>query len=134
MTLIYPNDYAIIDTHTDVQNQFIDLIKNQGISAALDWLLPQKNGRELTIPKSVRFIWTSRVMPEYVFELAENDTFSPSYTVRTADTFLDVSNLKIGQKYYWRVNGGDSFGEKAEDFLLECNVKQSTIEKIRRIL
>jgi hypothetical protein len=30
--------------------------------------------------------------------------------------------------------GGDSFGEKAEDFLLECNVKQSTMEKIRRIL
>ena len=107
MTLIYPNDHSIIDTHTDIQNGFIDLIHERGIAAALDWLTPQKGDNELSFPKSVRFTWAPEGVEPYVFELAENNTFSPSYTVRTADTFLEVTNLKIGQKYYWRVNGGN---------------------------
>ena len=107
MTLIYPNDHSVIDTHTDIQNGFIDLINKQGISAALNWLIHQKGDNELSFPKSVRFTWASEGIKPYVFELAENNTFSPSYTVRTTNTFLDVTNLKIGQNYYWRVNGGN---------------------------
>ena len=107
MTLIYPENHSVIDTHTDIQNQFIDLIEEQGISSALDCLLPRKDGTELTFPKSVRFTWESDGSESYVFELAENDEFSRSYAVRTSDTFLEVVNLKIGQKYYWRVNGGE---------------------------
>ena len=106
ISLIYPPSGAVIDTHTDIQNKFIDFIKTQGISAALEWLLPQKDGSELSFPNSVRFEWSDTNAREYIFEISEDKDFTTSYTSRTEAPFFVMTNLKIGQKYYWRINGG----------------------------
>ena len=106
-TLIYPLNEAIVDTYTDIQNEFIDLIRRDGITAALDWLLPKKDGTELSFPEPIRFSWEGAEDGGYTFEISENEDFSSSYREKTADPFFVMTNLKIGQRYYWRVNGED---------------------------
>jgi protein-tyrosine phosphatase len=106
VTLISPSDRAVFDTHSDIQNEFIALIGEQGISAALDWLLPIKNGEELSRPRTLRLEWSSDGSSQYLLEVSENEDFSSPYTVRMGETSAVITNLKVGRKYYWRVNGG----------------------------
>ena len=41
--LIYPEDGAILNTHTDLQDGFISRVRGEGIEMALEWLMSQKN-------------------------------------------------------------------------------------------
>ena len=104
--LIYPQDNAVINTYTEIQNKFIESIKENGIDSALEWLLPLKKNDELSKSKSICFTWDESTSP-YVFELSEDATFSVVYSVCVNENKLKLSNFKIGQKYYWRVNNGN---------------------------
>ena len=115
ITLIHPPNKAIINTYTDIQNVFINLIKTQGICIALDWLQPLKNETELSFPKPIRFDWIGENEGEYVLEISEKQDFSVSYKVKTHTPFYNITNLKTGQEYYWRVNGGDFHSFKTKD-------------------
>lgn len=105
IALIYPQNESVVDIYTDIQDGFIGLIETKGIAAALDWLIPQKDGMELSFPKPIRFAWTDTQDEKYIFEISENEEFKESYTVQTNEPFFVMTNLKVGQKYYWRVNG-----------------------------
>lgn len=105
-TLICPQNGVVIDTHTHIQGEFIRQIREQGIAAALEWLLPRKNDGELTYPQPIQFQWSCDDSSQYVFELSEDAAFAAPYTIHTDSTDCTVTNLKIGQTYYWRVNGG----------------------------
>ena len=104
--LMYPQDDAIIDTHTQIQNTFINSIRENGINAALDWLLPIKCNEELSVPIAVNFVWEEQNAP-YVFEISEENDFFNAYVLTVNENKVTVSNFKVGQKYYWRVNGGE---------------------------
>ena len=112
--LFYPPCGVGIDTHTDLQARFIDTVRKEGIAAALDFLLPQKGEAELTHPRSVRFAWEAGDAP-YLFELSEDEAFSAPFTVSTAEPCLEFSGFKVGQRYFWRVNGGESFFFQTKD-------------------
>ena len=105
---IYPPNGAIIDTYTDIQREFLDNIKANGITEALDRLLPHKNGAELSLPAPIRFAW-SGVADTFVFEISEAQDFFHSHTAKTTEPHLTLTNLKVGQKYYGRINGGEVF-------------------------
>ena len=53
----YPENGAVINTHTPIQNTFIDMIHTHGTEAALEWLLPIKNGCECSYPQPVPLRW-----------------------------------------------------------------------------
>ena len=103
--LILPENGSLIDTHTETQNTFIRMIKEKGIDEALEWLLPVKDDKECSRPTEIKFEWKCDDAQEYTFELSESDDFALAETIKTKEKFLYVTNLKIGQKYFWRVNG-----------------------------
>jgi len=113
---IFPQDGFIFDTHTDIQNTFIEKIHTQSIEAALDWLRTVKNDTERTYPRPLEFRWENDGSEEYAFELAERADFGDSAVTVTRENTLSVENLKIGQKYFWRVNKGEarSFETKSD--------------------
>lgn len=107
--LMTPKNGACVDTHTEIQSKFIDLIQSQGTEAALAWLLPLKSGRELSFPKPIHLTWRGDTANKYLLEISEDEGFSSPLAVHTEEPFFVMKNLKVGQTYHWRVNGGDTF-------------------------
>ena len=105
--LISPANNAVIDLYTAVQAEFIEKIEKQGIAAALDWLLPIKCESELTYPVAVEFSWEPDASSAYVFELAQNEAFCAPFVTKTKEPHFTLTNLEVGKKYYWRINGGN---------------------------
>lgn len=106
--LIFPHDNYIFDTHTQIQNKFIDKINNCGTDEALEWLKTVKCNNECSYPQALSFSWEDTGDTEYIFELSRFTDFSDSYKVTCTKPFLSVCNLRVGEKYFWRVNGSES--------------------------
>ncbi len=105
--LLYPENGFLFDTHTEVQNEFIRRIADDGITEALKWLEPVKNNQEVSRPSVLTFRWEADRSALYTLEIAERPDFAEPMIFETAETFCDADNFKIGQKYFWRVNGGE---------------------------
>lgn len=103
-----PDEGAIVDTHTELQDEFIDRIHAHGTTAALEWLLPYKTEVELCLPKRLCFSWPEDGSESYLLELAESADFHDAQAIRTEGTTAELTNLKIGQDYFWRINGSDT--------------------------
>ncbi len=104
----YPPEGALIDTHTPMQNEFIERIRRDGTEAALAWLLPVKNHCERSYPRDVTLRWPSDGAERYAVEVAGTPEFAGSRICETADPFFTLTNPKVGQQYFWRVNGGET--------------------------
>ncbi len=113
--LEFPRDGSTIDTHTPLQNEFISRIQENGTEAALEWLLPRKCEKEFSLPAHVRFAWTDDGSDSYYLEIAEDSDFLSAFSVVTPNNCYVYRNLKIGQKYYWRVNGSQPFSFDTAD-------------------
>lgn len=105
--LLSPENNAVIDTHTEIQNMFIKLIRSEGIDEALEWLLPRKNGLERSYPNPLVLEWEDDGSPFYEFWISESEDFSNSKIFKTTETTYELLNLKIGQSYFWKVNDSD---------------------------
>lgn len=101
--LIYPPDNFLFDTHTDVQNEFIEKIETLGIDDAIKWLKSIKSC-ELSHPETLTFQWEGDRGD--VFELSQYADFSVSEKVECDKSLCKIGNFKIGTQYFWRVNGG----------------------------
>ena len=66
--------------------------------------IKEKKKDELSYPKVLKFEWEGHEGD--LFEFSEYVDFSNSYSVRCNEPFCEIDNLKIGTKYYWRINGG----------------------------
>ncbi|MBO5889760.1 MAG: hypothetical protein J6Q58_06455, partial [Clostridia bacterium] len=115
--LIEPLSDSVVETYTDIQKEFINLIQEKGIDSAIEWLAPMKNGKELSHPISVRLAWSSHNAIPYILEISENKDFNAPYVVQTNNPFFILDNLKVGQKYYWRVNNSEVFSFKTANNL-----------------
>ena len=113
--LISPGNQCVIDTHTQLQNDFVEIINEQGIAHALAWLLPQKCEEEFSRPMEIRFEWTDDGSDRYRFEIAENEAFDSAVSFVTELCSCRYTNLKIGRQYYWRVNGCQAFSFRTAD-------------------
>ena len=70
----------VFDTHTDVQNEFIERIKSYGTEKALQWPETVKDTEELSYPEILTFRWEND-SSEYIFELSKNQDFTDSYKI-----------------------------------------------------
>ncbi len=114
--LLEPVDCAVIDTHTNAQNEFIERINTYGTENALSWLRTAKNNTELLYPSVLKFAWEDRSCPEYIFEISTNEDFSDAFIKKCDVPMCEMTNFEIGKKYFWRVNGG-----KANTFFTKDN-------------
>lgn len=86
-----------VPLHTELQSSFLS-DDNEAIVAYAD------GTRELSRPAPVTLTWSGVKAAQYLVEISENEKFSPSQKFSAAETTLDVYNLKIATKYYWRVS------------------------------
>ena len=103
--LVFPPKGYVFDTHTTVQNEFTEIIENNGIDFAIKWLKSFKNS-ELSHPETLIFRWEGDAGD--VFELSEYEDFSDAKKTVCDASFCEIGNLKIGTKYFWRINGGEA--------------------------
>ena len=106
MRLIHPCDGFVFDTHTDVQNEFINRIHCDGIDSALDWLLPVKDGKEISYPRSLLFSWDGEG-DTFTLEISLDREFTSPFRITLRDKSYAIENLYIGTTYYWRVNDSE---------------------------
>ena len=111
----YGSEYVGVNIHTELQDGFLRRIEEKGIDTALEWLMPQKDGSELTRPEPLRLEWSGEIKAPYTLEIWEEGEPSEALRVTTDDHFFDLTNLKIGQGYFWRVNGGETCRFETED-------------------
>ncbi len=109
ITLLTPQDGTILDTFTDIQKNYLSLVDSDGINSANAWLDAIKNQQECSHPNTFDFTWCSDENDSFVFELSENEDFSDSVKIKTNECRCNVTNLKNGITYYWRINGCEPF-------------------------
>lgn len=105
-TIFYPSEHRVVDTHTEIQNRYIKLVEEQGTDAANKWIVSVSGGFESSYPAQIRFEWENDGTAENYFEISESESFSEVFSEKNADSFFVITNLKVGQKYYYRINGG----------------------------
>jgi hypothetical protein len=114
MNLLFPKDGSIVDTYTSIQREFIDRIATCGIETALEWLLPIKDGMEISYPEAVDFLWEGGASP-YTLELSTSSNMSDAVSYVAEEPSLSVGNLLVGTEYFWRVNGSRISSFKTND-------------------
>ena len=103
----YPKDGYIFDTQTEIQKEFIRRITEDGIDAALTWLEPVKAETECSYPAELKLEWKKAEGGLSVVEIAKEPSFQQPFVIRTMEASCRLTNLEIGTRYYWRVNGGE---------------------------
>ncbi len=69
-------------------------------------------------PKPINFTWEGTSGKDYVLEVSENPKFKKAIKIHTDKNNVRVRNLKMAQKYFWRVS---SNGEKSPVFSFETD-------------
>lgn len=103
MKLLNPINGALVDTFTNVQKEFINRIKSEGIDEALNWLLPIKNGEEISYSREIEFCWDGGE-PPFTVSLSTNKDMSDSIDYISEANSILIGNLQVGTEYFWRVN------------------------------
>ena len=66
----------MLETHTDFQLHYCELVKNEVTDAANEWLDVAKCDAERSKPNTFTFAWESDKCDKYTFELSETAYFS----------------------------------------------------------
>ena len=77
--LLFPPCGYVFDTHTDIQNKFIEKIEKYNTDVAIEWLKTVKKS-ELSYPQVLKFVWSG--IDGGLFELSDNCEFTNSYSVK----------------------------------------------------
>lgn len=102
--IICPEDGYLFDTHTEIQNEYIERIEKNGTENAIKWLKELDNDEDFSYPATLCFRWEGEPA-HYIFELSKNEDFSGAYKIECLAPFCEITNLEIGQKYFWKING-----------------------------
>jgi len=105
--LYYPAEGFVFDPYTEIQKEFIRKITKDGIEEALKWLTTVKKNQERSYPEELEFRWQRGEGTVSTVKFSKDISFHQTIVFRTSEEFCSVSNLEIGQKYYWRVNDSE---------------------------
>lgn len=76
---------------------------------ALEWVRTAKNWQECTYPNTLKLTWDEQEKTnEFKVEISETENFINAFHLFTNESFCEITNLKVNQKYYWRVNSGNT--------------------------
>lgn len=83
---------CIFDTHTKIQNTFIEKIHTDGTEAALEWLSGIKGNTELSYPNVLELCFENDGSGVYTVELSEAEDFRNPLRYVTDKALLAVEN------------------------------------------
>ena len=90
---------------TEIQRTFINKVRVEGIDRALPWLKSVQGEREFSYPEKLVLKWEGD-KAFYRLEISETEDFAVARVIQLQENSCVLENLKIGWKYYWRVDGG----------------------------
>lgn len=120
ITYLTPAPDAVIDLCTPTQRQFAENSRDYA-TPAFDWRnLTQTTDPDCSLPSPVHFSWEADGV--VTLEIARTENFDGSLvrSIECAESVVDVYNLEIGRRYFWRIvrNGGcgavQSFSTRAD--------------------
>ena len=143
--LIYPPNGYTFDTHTDIQNEFINNVLNNGTDFAVKQLEAVKCDNECSYPQSLTFKWAECDCKEYVFEISKNIDYEltslSTYAYGLAEGATEKGIRKRTSEYYKEfLSMLDKFApdkplaDKVYNFLLYAGVKSEIINIIKSII
>lgn len=104
--LVSPLRGEKVQIQTSVQKEFLKK-SNQTNKNDIDWLNLKNSGNEdRTFPKKVTLKW-SATTEKSIVELSESADFENCRRYETNKNELEIENLLLGHKYFWRVNNSD---------------------------
>ena len=106
--LISPLNGSLQTIHTQLQKLFYEKRRQEESEDKICWDDLRSTGEDNTAPNKICFRWETD-LPESYFELSETEDFCKPQIIRTKLTSVEVGNLKVNQRYYWRVNGSASY-------------------------
>ena len=108
--LLEPLNGSLQTIHTPFQSLFYRERWQEGLEDGekIDWDHLKSTGENNSSPRKVCFRWETD-LNESVLELSETEDFRKPLLIRTERTSAEVGNLKADQKYFWRVNGCESY-------------------------
>ncbi len=95
----------IADFYTKTSQERMALMRDENFRKGI-----VKNAK---FPKPINFEWSGNVGDKYLLEISEKPNFKKTIKIHTDKNNIRVRNLKIAQKYFWRVS---SNGEKSPVF------------------
>ena len=112
--LLTPVNGSVETLHTAIQKEFYGRNRESEQTADFEWANLKMEEEDHSAPREIFFSWSTKEAVS-VLELAETADFKDALRVEVAgqDTYID--NLKIGQKYFWRVNGSEPWCFTTED-------------------
>ena len=114
-----PKNGAVVRVATEKQLEYINMERKNIVGDSIDWLNLERQAKiDDTFPLYVKFMWDAEKISS--LQLSESDDFKEFLSFR-GDKSCDVTNLKCGTRYFWRVKCGnelsDVFSFETENFL-----------------
>ena len=98
-------DGYAFDTLTEVQHRFIDTVYTSCVDDAVAYIKAIEGAVDLSRPMKLLFCWQGD-KDNYRFEISEREDFSDSRIIECKERSIEITNLKNGRKYFWRIDGG----------------------------
>ena len=102
----FPPDGYVFDQYTKVQRGFIDKVRAEGIDEGIKFIGEAPGECDLSFPEKI-YVCPEGESDSFVLEISENEDFSDSFIIE-CNTEGEIENLKNGQRYFWRVDGGET--------------------------
>ena len=111
--VISPQNGQCVCLHTDIQRGFLHWGGNKGKNVSVDYLNLIKQREERTYPMSVEIQWSPSFgeNKDLLLHLSEKSDFSEYKVYKTSENKAIIQNLKIAQKYFWRLSYADDLSD-----------------------
>lgn len=78
--LQFPANGMTVDTYTNIQKTFMEKIRTQGTTSALDWLMEEKKGQERSHPLPICFQWEQDGSVDYTKKREKEKAANSNWT------------------------------------------------------
>lgn len=105
ITLLTPTQDAVLDLCTTTQRQFAKNSLDYA-TPAFDWRhLTETTDPDCSLPAPIHFAWEAEVSAPFTLEIAHTEAFAENMvrSIECTTAAVDVYNLEIGRRYFWRV-------------------------------
>ena len=109
-----PANDSVETLHTAQQIDFYNRNRECEQTADFEWANLHQEGDDCSAPRKIRFSWSTEEKVS-VLELSETADFRDALKVEVSGEHTYLDNLKIGQTYFWRVNGSEPWCFTTED-------------------
>ena len=104
---IMPKQNAVVSQHKKPVTDFLAKSSDERVELMKNEDFRRKLSKTARAPEPVLFVWSADSNNGFILELSENKDFKDIISVSSNGNSASVPNLKMAQKYFWRVKTPD---------------------------